>query len=141
MTGDRPTVADCRREIVGLHDFFVTWYTDITAESDFQRLTAALGEGFELVTPAGDTMSREAVVKAIRGSRGQYYEGGFDIEIRNVTLTATSETVACARYEEWQSTPETETGRVSSVVFGVDPETPEGLRWDALQETWLSAPE
>jgi hypothetical protein len=41
-------------------------------------------------------------------------------------------------YEEWQEVGEERTGRVASVLFRRAPETPNGVEWVHLHETWLS---
>jgi hypothetical protein len=123
----------CRREIERLHDTFVALYTGDT--TDFSRVDAALAEDFEMVTPDGTTVEREAVLSMIREKSDSYAPGAFDIEIRNVTLVAGGETLTVCRYEEWQTTPDGEDGRVSTVVFRPAPDTPGGLSWVSVHET------
>lgn len=50
-------------------------------------------------------------------------------------LVTETEVTVC-RYEEWQTTPDGENGRVSTVVFRVDADTPGGLSWVNVHETW-----
>jgi hypothetical protein len=130
-----PTPAECQREIEALHDFFVAWYTGET--TDFERLEGALAPGFEMVSPDGERVSREAIVDAIREREAAYESGAFAIDIRNVELLDRGEDYAVLRYEEWQTTPDGENGRLSTVLFHADTDAPGGLSWVTVHETWL----
>lgn len=125
-----------RREIVDLHDFFVAWYTG-QADGDVTRVADALAPGFELVSPDGECLDRGTVLDAIRGRQATYYDGEFDIEIRNVTCLARGPELVTARYEEHQRTDSDATARISTATFRAEADAPNGLRWAALQETWL----
>lgn len=130
-----PTPAECQREIEALHDFFVAWYTGET--TDFQRLEGALAPAFEMVSPDGERVSREAIVEAIREREGVHAPGSFDIDIRNVEMLDSGKDYAVVRYEEWQTTPDGENGRLSTVLFHADSAAPDGLSWVTVHETWL----
>lgn len=135
MTG--PTTAECAREIEALHEFFVEWYTGATAE--FGRVEAALAPSFEIVSPDGATLDRERILERVREKHDTYAPGEFDIDIRNLTPVERGEGYAVVRYEEWQTTPEGETSRVSTVVFSTDERAPGRLSWVTVHETWLDA--
>lgn len=134
-----PTREACRREIEELHAFFVAWYTG-QAEG-FGRMEAAIASGFEMVTPDGDRLDREAVLGMVREGRGTHDPGTFDIEIRNVDLLETGDECALVRYEEYQTAPEGGDGRVSTVLFRPDDTAPGGLAWVTVHETWIETPE
>ena len=129
----------CREEIISLHEFFVSWYTGRAEPSEFERLEAALGGDFELVTPSGKRRSRAAVLQGVDETYDAYAPGAFDIEIRNVELRQTVGEHARLRYEEWQDTPEGQTGRISTVCLSSDPAAPAGLCWRDLHETPIEA--
>ena len=124
----------CRREIERLHDAFVGLYTG--RMSDFSRVDTALAADFEMVTPDGTTLEREAVLSMVHERVDSYAPGEFTIEIRNVTLVAADRDLTVCRYEEWQTTPDGENGRVSTAVFQPKPDTPGGLSWQSVHETW-----
>jgi hypothetical protein len=128
---------NCRREIEELHAFFVEWYTG--RRDDFERMERAIGPGFEMVTPDGDCLDREAVLAMVRDGNDQYDPGEFDIEIRNVAAVDTGPDHALVRYEEWQSGPESADGRLSSVLFRPREGAPREIAWASLHETWLTA--
>ncbi|EMA35435.1 DUF4440 domain-containing protein [Halobiforma nitratireducens] len=128
-------------EIESLHEFFVEWYAGQRPKTDAGRLEEALAPGFEMVTPDGDRLAREAVLEGIREDYGRDEPGAFDIDIRNVEVVARTESHATVRYEECQETTDETTGRVSTVLFRDDTDAPGELAWVDLHETWLESPE
>ena len=132
-----PPHSDCEREIEALHEFFVAWYT--RARDDFDRVEAALGPRFEMIHPDGNRVSRAAILDSIRETKGSYDPGAFDIDIRAVEMVDSGDGYAVVRYEEWQTTPDEENGRLSTVVFNTNDDTPSGLSWVTVHETWLES--
>lgn len=139
MTNSTRSVSRYRREIESLHEFFVQWYDATLEESDFDRLETALAPGFQMVTPDGIEHDRETVLEGIRDSYGRDAGsvGVFDIDIRNVEVLEELENHALVRYEEWQTTADGQTGRISTVLFREDASTPSTFRWLDVHETWL----
>jgi len=135
-----PALPTCRAEIARLHEQFVAWFTATVDPSDFAGIERALAPDFEMVTPDGRRVAREAVLESIREAHGRDAPGEFDIEIRNVELRHATDEHATVRYEEWQETAEGTTGRVSTVLFEPDPDAPGGLVWLDVHETWLDGP-
>jgi len=135
---DVPTLAACRREIEELHAFFVAWYTSQIGE--FDRMEAVIAPDFGMVSPDGDRLDREAVLETVRDGRGRHEPGTFDIDVRNVALLDSGDDHALAQYEEWQTSPDGRDGRISTVIFRVDPGTPNRLAWVVVHETWLDPP-
>lgn len=137
--------AACRAEIVGLHDFFERWFEGRLPDEDdaFARVADALAEGFELIDPDGSRRDREEILVSIRSGHGSHAASGrsFGIRIENVEARALGEGLALATYEEWQSVDGEENGRVSSALFGSDPDAPDGVAWLHLHETRLPARE
>jgi hypothetical protein len=130
-----PTLAECQQEIESLHDFFVAWYCGEPAE--FSRLSDALGPEFEMIHPDGERVSRKAILESIRETEAAYDPGEFTIDIRNVEAVDIGDDYAVLRYEEWQTTPDGENGRLSTVLFDVDSDAPNELAWVTVHETWL----
>jgi hypothetical protein len=132
-----PPLDACEREIEGLHDFFVDWYTG--QRDDFSRMEAAIGNSFELVTPDGETLDREETLEMVRAGHARQPPGTFDIEIRNVELVErlSHPDVAIVQYEEWQHDQGETTGRLSTVSFHPSDDAPEGVRWTHLREMWI----
>lgn len=138
------TRSACEREVEQLHALFVRWYCGRADESEFERIEHALGESFELVGPDGSVNDRETVLDWLR--RAYDTKPDFEIEIRNVEPVFVTEERALVRYEEWQSTPTGETGRISTALFEsvTDPWSDDSgepaVQWQYLQETWLDEP-
>ena len=132
-----PTFETCRREIEGLHSFFVRWYAGTADREEFTRLERALAPEFEMVSPTGDRSDRAGVLDWIRESYGREEPGTFDIEIRNVELVRSLDDHALVRYEEWQREHGDENGRISTVLLHEAESAPEGLEWIDLHETAL----
>ena len=126
-----------RREIEALHEFFVDWYQSRDPDGGIERLDTVLAPEFEMISPDGDRVERDRVIEGVRQARGQYADGKFDIDIRHVDVIAEPPEHALVRYEEWQTTADGQTGRLSTVLFRDAPDTPNGLEWVDLQETWL----
>ena len=132
-----PTLETCRTEIEELHAFFVEWYGGDLEADAFSRMDRAIASGFELVAPDGERLGREATLEWVRGSRGKYAGEAFNIEIRDVECIERFDEHALVRYEEWQTLSGEETGRISTALFRDEPDTPGGVVWVDLQETWL----
>ncbi len=123
-------------EIEALHDFFVAYYTG--ERTDFSRFPAALAADFEMVTPGGSCLDREAVLELVEKRGDTYDPGEFDIEIRDSRIIDSGPGYALARYEEHQTTPDERTARLSTVLLHVDEGAPGGLSWVSVHETWLA---
>jgi hypothetical protein len=142
-----PTFEHCEREIRDLHAFFADWYCG--EEMPFERVEAALAPGFERVAPDGSVHDRETVLEGIESRRDAHE--WFRIEVRNVEPVFLREGRALIQYEEWQFSPEEESGRISTALFEppveheqdrTAPREPNPVvRWTYLQETWLEPPE
>jgi hypothetical protein len=134
-----PTQEQCRRELETLHAFFVDWYAGTVGPGAFDRMEQVIAPGFEMVTPEGQRLDRAGVLEWVRDSRGQYESGEFDIEISNVDVVAAFDDRLLVRYEEWQRQSDGENGRVSTVLFDRAEDTPEGVRWLDVHETYIDS--
>jgi hypothetical protein len=101
-----------------------------------------IDDGFELVTPDDERLDRAETLSMVREGKERQPPGTFDIDIRNIEVVEqlSHPDVAMVRYEEWQTdetAPERrETGRVSTASFRQEAETPHGVAWTAVHETW-----
>lgn len=138
-TTSRPTPDACLREVERLHGFFVEWYTGQLKPEAFERMDGAIAPDFEMVTPDGEVLNREAVLGMVRDTRGAYAPGAFGIDVRNFAPVDLGDDRAVVRYEEWQTTPDGTTGRLSTALFRVAPEAPGEFSWITVHETWLDS--
>lgn len=135
----------CRREIEELHAFFEGWFEGSLPddEATFARVSDALGEEFELISPDGRRRDRDTILDSIRSAHGGHAgEGkGFAIEIHDVRLRFTDGDTALVTYEEWQTSDGEGNRRLSSAWLRRAPGAPRGVRWVHLHETALPVPD
>jgi hypothetical protein len=139
MNGD-PMLADIehavRREIEGLHTFFVGWFSGVLAKNAFEcEFLQRFDPEFLLIPPAGTLLTLGELATAVRDRHSSNPD--FRIAIRNVTVRRLLEDQVIATYEEWQrnalASKPPENARLASVVF----QRGERLRWLHVHETWL----
>lgn len=134
--------AECRREVITLHDFFVEWYTGIADRATFELFERTLGEGFEMITPSGEHLDRQSVIELVERQRNQYDRGTFDIEIENVVVVDATDQLTVCRYEEHQHGPGGANVRFSTALLAPTDEQTIGTdgrptEWRYVHETWL----
>lgn len=132
--------AHCEREVVELHGFFVSWMTGAVprAATIFGRFTDVLADSFTLISPRGVVTERRPLLKELEGAHGIHADaGGFGMEIRRFRHRQTHGTLCLVTYEEWHHLAGTTTGRLSSAWFRARSNTPHGVEWLYVHETWL----
>jgi hypothetical protein len=140
--GERPDplVARGEREVVAFHEFLDGWLSGRASrdEERFAAETAALADGFRIVSPDGEERDRAAVVEDLRAGHGASGEG-FRIRVERVRerWVAPGGDACLLAYEEWQETDGGETARASTVLLRREPAAPRGVAWLDLHETWL----
>ena len=131
----------CEDEIVELHDFFERWFNGDLEDSPetFARLSDVLSERFQMISPGGDKLERRQVLEGVRRQHGSHRAAPhpFRIEIRNLEHRYRDAGVVLMTYEEWQEVDGTVRGRTSSALFREREDTPFGVEWLHLHETWI----
>lgn len=125
-------------EIVELHDFFQGWLGGTLPATDeaYARLVDTQASEFVIVTPGGERIPGPALLLQLRSAHGS--RPGWRMWIENAELRFAQGGLTVATYEEWQQRADgTVTGRLSTVVFRDQPDTPNGLIWLHVHETWL----
>jgi hypothetical protein len=122
-------------EVEELHSVFTQWYGDDLESLD--RVDQVLSDTFSIVMPGGGILAREPLMSGLLSSRGSR---DVSIRIRNVAVRRRLGDVVIATYEEWQDEADYVTGRISTVVFTMEPDGPNGLCWQHVHETWLQPP-
>lgn len=129
---------DWHTEIIELHDFFVAWFAGALPATDaaYARLVDTMAPEFVIVSPGGVLTLREPLITQLRAAHGS--RPGWQIWIENAELRFQQGGLTGATYEEWQRHADgTVTGRLSTVVFRARADTPNGLVWLHVHETWL----
>lgn len=125
------------KEVRELHRFFQDWYRGKLDDEAFRRFPGVMGEGFTIILPDASVLPRETIVEAVRSQKGSDAEA--ELWIENVRVIHSESEFVVATYEEWQGREGRDArGRLSTVVFMRDEETPNGLIWRHVHETWLS---
>ena len=129
------------REVVELHDFFRAWLREANGSAlDPGRFERSLAPEFRLVGPDGQVRSREAIVgwlHAMRGGRGADFEMG----VSDFHPVWEQGDAILLEYVETQYLQGKTTQRHSTALLKRAADTPAGIAWVHLQETWLQTVE
>lgn len=135
--------AQCQREVVELHGFLVDWMTGAVPRSaaTFARFADVLADGFALISPRGVITERRPLLRELEAAYAVHGADDvpFRIEVRNFRHRHTQGMLCLVTYEEWQQLSGVATGRLSSAWFRARNDTPHGVEWLHVHETWLSA--
>jgi hypothetical protein len=126
------------REITQLHSFFESWLAGQLPNTDdaFDRADRVIAPDFTIVEPSGTEVNRTQLVTGLRAAWGQ--RPGVRIWATSVQIMAQGGPLVFARYEERQQLNGRETRRISTAIFRETPETPNGLSWLRVHETWVA---
>ncbi|MHC5027034.1 MAG: hypothetical protein ACYTGR_09790 [Planctomycetota bacterium] len=128
---------DGQREVRDLHVFFEGWFKGSLPRTPeaFARFDDMTTPDFHLVTPAGRVVGKSRLEAMLESEHGSWNQGQHRIWIANYTERARATEILLATYEEHQEHNGAATCRLSSVLFQVAPEAPNGLRWMHVHET------
>jgi len=128
----------CRAEVVELHEFLEEWSNAELPDTEeaFARFRDVIAPSFLIIGPDGEQAGQEPIVEAIRRAHGRWSEAPGGIRIENYRLHHAAGGLALATYEEWHELGEPR-GRLSTVLFGPNDETPNGIEWLHLHEVWI----
>jgi hypothetical protein len=120
------------QEVKALHAAFVELVTG--RSSDLGRCAAALAADFEMVTPEGACLGREAVLAALRTARAG---ADFRITISAIRPIWDRGDSLLLQYVEQQYRDDRTTWRRSTALFEACAAAPCGVVWRYLHETWM----
>ena len=126
-----------QNEIVELHSFFVAWLggeLPKTAEV-FARFSATTAPSFALISPSGHLIERAALGEGLYAGHGS--RPNLQIWIERPLLRLHTGQLSLVTYEEWQREADKITARQSSALFVDALNTPNGLAWLHVHETWM----
>jgi hypothetical protein len=132
-------VDQCIAEVDDLHAFFELWFVGELAQSraELARFSDVLADGFRMIQPSGLTRTRDGITTDVFDAHGAHEE--VTIETSTFDPRWVGEETCLGTYEEWQSVGDERTGRIATVLFRRAAETPNGVEWVHLHETWLDA--
>jgi len=137
--------ARCHREVIELHKFFEGWFNgDADTSGDFDRFEDVMAEGFVIVTPEGRAIERQDLVDGLRRARRSWRQDGAEggrIWIESLRLHHAEGDLALVTYQEWQEVQGVVKGRLSTALFRTRDDTPNGVEWLHVHETWLAGGE
>ena len=132
----------CEREVTELHRFFQDWFGGLL-ENDadtLSRFGSVLAEGFLIVPPGGSALERGSLVERLTRSARELGDGSR--ETRAHLDREFSRASQCRRLGArdlrgmagggWRNTGPNQHGR-----FGRREDTPNGVEWLHVHETWL----
>ncbi|WP_262298222.1 hypothetical protein [Microvirga sesbaniae] len=136
---DQPLARAALEEVADLHAFFEAWLggrLDRT-RAEFSRLENVLGDEFSMVSPGGAKLRRSDVTSWIWDAHGtRENTAGFRIVAVEPELLLLRPPLVVLRYVEEQEADGVVTRRWATAVFEVSAKAG-GVRWLALQETWI----
>jgi hypothetical protein len=137
VDADTSLVERCAEEVESLHAFFELWFVGDLPETEatLERFSGVLAEEFRMIQPSGLTRSRDGITTDVFDAHGVHDE--VTVETSPFEPRYAGDGSCLGTYEEWQSVGGERTGRVASVLFRRAPDTPNGVEWVHLHETWL----
>ena len=134
------------QEVLDLHAFFQDWFQGLLPKTDesFARFADVMDPDFHIISPAGRLTSIKDLGPGLRGVHGKWRRASNEADasriwIENIQVHELAGDLALVTYEEWQVAEGPAKGRLSTAVFRRDPQTPNGVRWLHVHETWLPA--
>ncbi|WP_372909892.1 hypothetical protein [Salinigranum sp.] len=136
---DASLVERCAREVDELHAFFELWFVGELPQrrEELSRFVDVLADDFRMVQPSGLTRTRDGIATDVFEAHGAHDD--VTVETSAFEPRHVGEESCLGTYEEWQSMGDERTGRVATVLFRRAAETPNGVEWVHLHETWLES--
>lgn len=124
-------------EASDFHDFLQDWLTGEWPRDGFARMSDAMDEGLEVISPLGTTTARAPLLEEFEGLHGQLSGKPFRIWVENARCRAVIGDVAVVIYEEWHELDGETSARLTTALYQDAPAAPGGVRWLHVHETWL----
>lgn len=131
----------CYDEVVGLHQFFEDWFNGMLPNNDagFMRFESVMERDFSMVVPDGSTVPLPQLSERLRSAHGVDALSPIRIWIEELSTRELSPQLFLVSYQEWQERNGETTVRISSALLQASLQTPNGLQWLHVHETWLPA--
>ena len=122
-----------RTEIDDLHAFFEAYF--LGTESSLSRLEHVLHPSFSMVGPRGEALDRAGTIAVV--SNGHGHTSSLEISITDHRLLHETDDLLVASYIEHHQLTERSNHRLTTVLFAKTPESPNGVSWLRVHETWI----
>lgn len=138
---ETPVEARIQAEVEALHRFFEDWFGARLPADDtaFARLRASLAPGFQLISPEGQVLERQALLDGLRAAHGAEVRSGLAIAVLPGGVRSLGPGLWLVTYQEWHRRGDESRGRQSSAVLEEHAAAPGGFVWRHVHETWLSS--
>ncbi|NJM06593.1 hypothetical protein HC891_10990 [Candidatus Gracilibacteria bacterium] len=113
----------------------LAWWVVASQRGRIRTFCRYDGGSFAIITPGGELVERVSLLHNLRSAHAS--RPGMRIWIVNPQLRMRQGMLTLATYEEWQEVNSVTTARVSSVLFADQHDTPNGVRWLHVHETWM----
>lgn len=133
---DEKTAIQCIQEVHDLHSFFQQWFAGELANTDeaFGRFSQTISPDFTIISPSGAVTDRKTISHVLRNAHGM---GVVEIWIEQPQIRELAGGLILVLYEEWQVRDGDKTARQSSALFRPNLQTPNGVEWLHVHETWI----
>ena len=135
--------AQCEAEVTDLLRFFEQWYAGELPETNevFARFEIVLAPSFQIITPDARVIDRQSILALVRRAHPSAAEtgqaGGSKYAVRNYRHRLTIDRIGLVTYEEWQTHGAETRPRLSTALLQAKPDTPHGVEWLHVHETWM----
>ena len=129
-------------EVEALHQFFEDWFGGRLPDdaAAFARLPATLAPGFQLISPEGRVLERQALLDGLRAAHGVEAASDLAIAVLPGGVRPLGGGLWLVTYQEWHRRGDESRGRQSSAVLEEHGAAPGGFVWRHVHETWLPVP-
>ena len=133
----------CRKEIQELHLFFQDWFNGACPKNEktFARVEKVLSPDFHLITPNGENITKATLIDFLWQNHNTRETEHLTIDVEKIKTIRKAKDLCIMTYHEIQASQNTKTRRQSIVVFEASKETPNGVQWAYVQETWIEKTE
>lgn len=125
-------------EIRQLHAFFEDWFAGRIEhdEQQLSRVADVLDETFFLIAPSGERLPRMRLLRMLDEMHGSR-EADFEIRVEEAEGRNVGDGLALMTYFEVHRAEAGVTRRRTTALLRAEPETPNGVAWMFVHETWF----
>jgi len=141
---DTPKIGDelslverCEREVIELHEFFQSWFCGEIGQEEGHLLARRFAQNSRLITPDGEVEQFYSLEKRFLSAYGK--RPGVKVWTSHFVPLMITHDSALVKYREWRLFNEELTGRLTTCLFKLNDEAPNGIEWSHIHESWLKS--